>query len=723
MTSKNFSSKAQEERRLAVRLCREKTRRSLWSLCLFGLLLFFCMTLPTAIGTQQTLSNQKVLEWTTEQTREAGAEIVAAVLGLSNGVTALIAAGMAVVMAAASFRYLHNKSQVDFYHSLPIRRPYLFAANFGAGLAGFAAAYFSNLLLSGLIAVCAGFGGGLLTPAVGEAIVLHCVFFATIYALCVLGHQLAGTLATGMLCGGVLLVGPVAGYGLYFVCAEFFFEFFYLPEELALRGGDLVSPLWAYLRRTFHSMEDYAGAVEWGAVALGWLSVGLVLAVLGCWFYCRRPSESAGKAAAFRVPAAILKYFAVLLCTLTCGMFFWGTVGGRGWMFVGFFLGGLISHCLVEMIYHLDFKALFCHIRGFGLFALLFAAFYSCLALDVFHYDDFLPQADQVQAVSLDAPWLDKDYRGYTRRSWGDMEALERQTYREPETIASALNICALNWDRGEGQRYTASVRFTMKNGRQIYRRYLIPWEQAEENSMVLFNSEEYKLNQYGLYQKEAAQYLSAEIDQGMPQRPRRYLRQEGQAEALAQALQLDLQAMRAQDIADKGPVALVTLSSNREYGKKDYQRRADDCETVVPVYDSYVNTLRVMEEQGAALEPPLAQYEIESARVYVEGKEEDEIRLRDLAEGLPASAAQDVPVGRWVKLQDWETVQALIQQGSPDYLAMRNPFFHQDENVRLQVIVDEERGESIIYVFPKSSMFSQNAASAREKSRSTDLG
>ena len=53
----------------------------------------------------------------------------------------------------------------------------------------------------------------------------------------------------------------------------------------------------------------------------------------------------------------------------------------------------------------------------------------------------------------------------------------------------------------------------------------------------------------------------------------------------------------------------------------------------------------------------------------------------------------------------------------------MRNPFFHQDENVRLQVIVDEERGESIIYVFPKSSMFSQNAASAREKSRSTDLG
>ena len=41
MTSKNFSSKAQEERRLAVRLCREKTRRSLWSLCLFGLLLFF----------------------------------------------------------------------------------------------------------------------------------------------------------------------------------------------------------------------------------------------------------------------------------------------------------------------------------------------------------------------------------------------------------------------------------------------------------------------------------------------------------------------------------------------------------------------------------------------------------------------------------------------------------------------------------------------------------
>lgn len=715
MTSKNFFSEAGEERRLAARLTKEKMRHSLWALSLFALLLFFTMTLPTAMEAQQLMERRQIHGWTTEQIAEAGVETMSTVLGLSNGFTAIVIANMALVLAAVCFRYLHNKSQVDFYHSLPIRRPWLFAANFGSGLAGFAVAYFGNLLLSGLIVICAGYGQALLTPAVGAAVVLHCVFFLVVYAVCVLGCQLAGTTATGVLCGGVLLAGPLAAFGLFVVYAQQLFQNFYLPESVLLRVGDCCSPLWAYLSRCFHQTEDYAGRLAWGGTAFCWLLAGLAVAALACWAYCRRPSESAGKAASFQLPAAVLKYFAVALCALAGGLMFRVVVGGEGWMVFGFLLGGLLSHCLVEIIYHLDFKALFCHIRAFCLFAALFAAIYLCLAWDVFHYDSYLPQADQVQAVSVNLDWLDYYGSSYYHRNSGQgedaiLERLNRQTYRQPETIEAALELCRISQDDSipdasynRDEYYSTEVRYTLKSGRQVYRQYRVPRQAVEEQLTVLYDSQEYKQNYIPLYQKEPSEFQSVEIDLGMTNRPEQYLRQEGQAEKIAQALQQDVLEMRIQDIKNKGPIAIVTLSTDRNYGKQEYD---DDLsfEISLPVYDTYENTLKALKEQGVETEATLRSYEVEKAYLWV-GDESDAFVE---THGLEAYFSSDANTKRilsdeWMLLTDWDTIQRLLQNAVPENLARRNPFFLIDRNhTQLRVVLDENQGLEIHYVFPE---------------------
>ena len=85
---------------------------------------------------------------------------------------------------------------------------------------------------------------------------------------------------------------------------------------------------------------SYNDSIRAGMV-LYWLLWALVLAGLGMFLYTRRPSESAGKAVAFARPAAVLKYIAVILCTLAGGVLFRVIGVGLGWQIFGFFCGGI----------------------------------------------------------------------------------------------------------------------------------------------------------------------------------------------------------------------------------------------------------------------------------------------------------------------------------------------------------------------------------------------
>ncbi len=188
-----------------------------------------------------------------------------------------------------------------------------------------------------------------------------------------------------------------------------------------------------------------------------------------------------------------------------------------------------------------------------------------------------------------------------------------------------------------------------------------------------------------------------------MTNRPEQYLRQEGQAEKIAQALQQDVLEMRIQDIKNKGPIAIVTLSTDRNYGKQEYD---DDLsfEISLPVYDTYENTLKALKEQGVETEATLRSYEVEKAYLWV-GDESDAFVE---THGLEAYFSSDANTKRilsdeWMLLTDWDTIQRLLQNAVPENLARRNPFFLIDRNhTQLRVVLDENQGLEIHYVFPE---------------------
>ena len=421
MTSKNSYSKGIA--RQIWQLMGETLRHQLWAVALFVLALFFALPVPILKYVQDALEARR-------QGRESyQLEAMGSLLGLENIFVGMIVAGGAILLAAVVFRFMHSRQQVDFYHSLPVRRGALFAARYLAGFALFAAAYLANLAIASAIVACSGFAPVLADAQIPSAIASHMVFFLLIYSICVLAHQLAGTTATGVLCCALLFIGPPAAVGLYTAYMEMFFDNWFLPDLILERAMKILSPMWMYF-----SIQS-EGAEKPGWTLLLWLLAAVVIALACAWLYQRRPSEKAGQAVAFRLPAAVLKYVAVFLCTLGCGMFFYLLGDRQSWLFFGFLCGGLLSHCLVEIIYHLDFKAAFCHIRAFGVFALAFIALYAMLAMDVFHYDTFLPEQDQVQAVSILTPMADVSVERDNNWSYGrqQMDRLDRLAVQEPD--------------------------------------------------------------------------------------------------------------------------------------------------------------------------------------------------------------------------------------------------------------------------------------------------
>ena len=75
------------------------------------------------------------------------------------------------------------------------------------------------------------------------------------------------------------------------------------------------------------------------------------------------------------------------------GVFFWSIYSSLAWAAFGFFLGLLITHGIVEIIYHFDFRKLLAHPVHIGICAVLALAGIGLFRYDLFGYDRIFPRS------------------------------------------------------------------------------------------------------------------------------------------------------------------------------------------------------------------------------------------------------------------------------------------------------------------------------------------
>ena len=119
---------------LYCKLFLEDCKRKIWAFALLGLAMFFALPVATAIRFSVI---RGAFSMTMEELIQMRLQYAQMMLdfGTSYPMVRILLFWTAIVLGIASFSYLQDKKQVDFYHSFPAKRSLLFAVHMSVGLA------------------------------------------------------------------------------------------------------------------------------------------------------------------------------------------------------------------------------------------------------------------------------------------------------------------------------------------------------------------------------------------------------------------------------------------------------------------------------------------------------------------------------------------------------------------------------------------------------------
>lgn len=628
---------------LFFKLLIEDLRRRTWAAALALVVFFFSLPVALALMMEKTVHSGYIridgYMVSLSELQLSKAELAARILeakeqavlgfvGFGNGFTALLMVLGAVVMGLSSFAYLHSRRKVDLYHSLPVRRELLYAVQFAGGLLILGGAYLLNVLF--MLGVSCAYGVPL-GAAAGAAFwgwLANMLYFFLMYAVTVAAVMLTGNLIVSIL-GDVILFFffPVMLFALEGYCDIFFRTYCSWGGGLHFAGAlKWSSPLAAYL---------YAIAEKGRLGMLLSLLAALAISLLGLELYRLRPSEAAGRAMAFGRTKAAIRLILAVGSGLLGGLFFWAIQSRTFWAVFGAVAGAALAHCVIEIIYHFDFKKLFSHRIQMGISVAAAVLAVLSFRYDWWGYDSWIPEKEQVKSAAvsmdMDGGWLDnwqlkegedgKLTREYVSMDEAVMERMEL-TRIEPVLALAAQGKAEVLEEKkaGETDREQAegrlsarlTVTYTMTNGRRASRVYPLSLDLEDLGAYgELFGDEAYKEGLYPILGWESGSVVQAEYGEmgqirGIEPAAQGY-------DALLAAYQQDLRELSLARRLEENPLGWVRFVSA---GEKAYitqirekerargierggQTRAGEASQAWPVYPSFKRTLAVLGDMG----------------------------------------------------------------------------------------------------------------------------
>ncbi len=499
----------------------EEFKRRLWAVALSSLAFFF--TFPVSmvyLTTQSDRSDARNLNYFIDSAKE--------LLSYGNGWTVTLMAIMAVVLGFSGFSYLNSKRKVDFYHSLPVRREKQFLIRYLCGILIAAVPYLVFAVISAQIAAAAGapMGEIMRTALFGWA--YQMLSFLIPYTAAVIAAMLTGNTVVGLMGFGVLNfyfpLFVLLWQGLAEMCLETF-----CSHNFAADWAGRLSPMFFYI-------SGFDKTVT-GGMVLSRLAAAAVFILIAAVLHKKRPSEAAGRAMAFPLSQPFIRIMITTEFSVSGLMFFWN-LGGRsiGWAVFGLLAGGVICHCVIEIIYHFDFKKLFCHKRQMVFSLALAFGFFALFFWDITGYDSWLPDSGQMDSAAAYAEngadsWVDygtlflgKEENGRSYGQWLRESEEEHITDRMILENSDLALEFARTWIESWNQTGMEAVRgnswpeervcviYRMKNGRTVKRVYDIPEENVKDLFREIYHDSGYKKGRYPLLEMTEDQLKGVQV-------------------------------------------------------------------------------------------------------------------------------------------------------------------------------------------------------------------
>lgn len=671
---------------LFFNLLKEDLKRRTWAIALTFLTFFFSLPIGMALAMEgaersyymslkdslPSINDGGLLaEQMKEKLLSLRVEVVMNQAGFGRGVVPFLLVVLGIVMGVSSFAYLHNKKKVDFYHSLPVKREVMFCSQFVGGILIVGLSYGLNLLLLAMAAMFHEVPLGGIAGELAGGWAVNMLYFMLMYGTAVVAMLMTGNVVVGLMAVLVFYFFlPIVTDTLSYYCGVFFVTASGSSQmdQRALLGWGMnhLSPFTLYMKALSWELKDFGNHVtELFLPAAAFLAVTFLSLKL----YSIRPSEAAGRAMAFRWSKSPVRMILVIGFALSGGLLFWSFQSGLKWGLFGVAAFAVLSHCIIEIIYHFDFKKLFSKKIHLGIELAAAILLFLSFRFDWYGYDSYIPEKSRVASVSLrvredqwNQQWeFEEDEEGYLSRRpvpYYDSIGSGDRKLTDIDEVMKLVNVCVdrtlksredkLGGRRdqwvyqteqsrltlGEGEKEEFFTRifvcYEMKDGRKVSREYEnIPLSAVMEAYRSIYNTKEYKQGVYGILNQDlnkAGQVWYREANQMIEAGQDRRDVQE-----MLAAYQADLMDLTVENRMREAPIGTIAFLTDDEmrYLQQKKERVSVEYSNFWPVYPSFTRTIKCLKDQGITPGAYFTPEAVSSVEVDVEwlfqnGREEE---------------------------------------------------------------------------------------------------
>ena len=716
-------------RSLFFKYMKENTKQRIWNLALVLLLCFFTFPVTTALWSStafrpENLNSSLPADLALAQAQRDFTRDMLRMYSMKGGALAFMLTIAAVVLAASGFAYLHSKKKTDFYHSLPIRREMLYAVTCLNGFLYMAVAYLGFLTVAAVMIRVKGvpFDWGSLYLASVE----HLCFFALVYMTAILSMLLTGNLVVGLLGTGVLFSwGPVICMTISAYFLEYFTTF-YGDDSFLLALSERTSPVAWYVKACMSSQP--------GRMALWAMLAAAVLFLLGMLLYRRRPSEAAGHAMAFPITEPIIRFLIAVPSSLLLGAMFLLVMCEDGWTVFGLVCGLLLVSCIIEIIYHFDFKSLFAHKRQLLVSAVFVGVVFAIFRFDLFGYDRYLPATEKLASGGIYCDLLDPDAKSqyhstveYTEGWYGvtfdampsstladEMQISDDQGLELLHTIAAqGVHDAAQARDRflrGGGRSYdveegdeafhNVTIAWHLRNGRTVYRSYRVNVSGVRAALEAVYDLDAYKTAMYpvlSLTADDVAGINYKEEDECS------HVKLSGAdvKAALLAAYQEELQALTSETRAHEMPIAEIQFKTNEQQALIQKLRDEGGNYTLFnhyyyyPIYPSFTKTIALLRACGVEVGGMVTPEKTASITLSYQGVSvsEEEMAPADTELGQRQRKYLSDDRRAMLTVTDPEQIREILAASASRSIVSLNPLMNTDDG--MEICVDMKRSDT----------------------------
>ena len=537
----------------------------------------------------------------------------------------IISSIAAFINSVNGFIYLYSGKKTDYYHGLPMKRTEMFLERVFSGLVYYLMPY----IVAEFLMICIGAARGFFSLSImGMAVkmfFLHIIIYLVIYFSIVLVISVTGNMLMGILClGGMYLYGIVLNLILV-AYGQSFWQTFFSAEYQYGRFNALLhmaSPGTLILSM----VSDYAEG-KTGKLLAAVIILGVIFGVLAWTAYKKRPSESAGKSMVYSWISIVVRFMVVVPGGLAVGWIFYSLTTGKVrilWWIFGMILGTVIIHGLSETIYQMSFQGFFTKKLQLVIAGALVAVCALIFQKDLLHFDSYIPKQEDIASMNLNMMSFDQDYYENVQKTKdGEYEITDANNWAEPamafvgkngigdQTYKALQDIVSSN-PKGEvingDYTYYSIIKYTLKSGKEIYRKYWIGTENLSALVKGLYEEENLKEQKFGFLNLDQKYLKNIGLNDASGNGYSIFQNDSDKMKQLLEAMKKDVDAATAEDFMQAPEVKMDFAyqfpgkQSVNNMIPGNTNANVQYANWIVGIYPSFKNTLAILKETGYPL-------------------------------------------------------------------------------------------------------------------------